>query len=124
MSNTHLCGHYLFLRKGDCPPSMDPPVSPRGQAVLPQCSTRCKVERFDMTRVSTLHARAGAGHYFLPHPTMQYRVKYPLYRINATSAEEALRKVVKLLDGNLDSLISVEADHSTEPFWKRVVTGK
>jgi hypothetical protein len=55
---------------------------------------------------------------------MQYRIRYPMYRISATSPEEAKRKVIKLLDGNLDALISVEADHSAEPFWKRIVTGK
>ncbi len=122
MSNTHLPCHYLY---DNDPPIMDPPVSLRGQAVLPQCSRRVKVERFDVTRVSTLH-RACLDWALLPSPIHPCNTAsgIPLYRISATSPEEAKRKVVKLLDGNLADLISVEADHSTEPFWKRVVTGK
>jgi hypothetical protein len=49
---------------------------------------------------------------------MQYRIKYPMYRISANSPDEAKRKVVKLLDGNLNDLISIEADYSAQPTWK------
>jgi hypothetical protein len=103
---------------------MDPPVSLRGQAVLPQCNRRVKVVRFFVPRVSTLTRLLDAGHYFLPHPPVQYRIKYPMYRISANSPDEAKRKVVKLLDGNLNDLISIEADYSAQPTWKRFLTGK
>jgi soluble P-type ATPase len=55
---------------------------------------------------------------------MQYRVKYPLYRVSASSSAEAKKRVIGILKGNLEQLIQVEELHNDEPLWKRLLTGK
>jgi len=56
---------------------------------------------------------------------MQYRIKYGLWTVQASSVFEAEQKAIKLLSENLASLVHCEQDVPDQSLMKRVfATGK
>jgi len=52
-----------------------------------------------------------------------YRIRYSIYRINASDANEAKRKVVELMQKRPQDWISVEQDRPRRGFWKTMLLG-
>ncbi len=75
-------------------------------------------------RLHLAFAAVPAVFYFLPHPAMtMYRIRYSIYRINASDANEAKRKVVELMQKRPQDWISVEQDRPRRGFWKTMLLG-
>lgn len=63
------------------------------------------------------------GAYF-PPPNMRYSVRLLVWTIEASSRDEAKKKILELLEKSAEHLVSVEEYHSKQPIWKRIITGK
>jgi hypothetical protein len=55
---------------------------------------------------------------------MSYRVRCSLYRIEASSLEEAKKKALDIIGKNLEEFISVEVALEKRPLWRMLLTGR
>lgn len=54
---------------------------------------------------------------------LTYRVRYSMYRIQASSHEEAKKKIVSLLQDKADDLVSVELDIGKQSLLSKFIWG-
>jgi hypothetical protein len=55
---------------------------------------------------------------------MQYRIKYSLWRVEASSREEAKNKIVSILKASAENWVTVEEDTNKHSVFYRILTGK
>jgi hypothetical protein len=72
--------------------------------------------------VSTLTGRRTAQAYLLPPAHMQYRVRYALWRVEASSPQEAKKIVIEAMKANPSGFIFISQDEY-KPLWKRLLWG-
>ena len=53
-----------------------------------------------------------------------YRIRYSIYRINASDAHEAKRKAVELMKARAEDWISVEPERPRHGFLKTLLLGR
>jgi hypothetical protein len=83
-----------------------------------------KVVRFALLTVSTLTSLVyGKRSTSFPTTAMEYRVRYSIYRINASDAHEAKQKVIELIQRRPQDWISVEPAPPRRGFWKTLFLG-
>ena len=55
---------------------------------------------------------------------MQYRIRYSVYRVEASNLDEAKKKAISILRNNLEELVTIEKDDRKPPFWRLLLLGR
>lgn len=53
-----------------------------------------------------------------------YRIRYSLYRVDASDAHDAKRKIVQVMKARAEDWISVEPERPKRGFWKTLLFGR